>query len=336
MLMSIANIVMTITMLESYLLVGKHGGINVLQTGEDRTDNLLHCLAGDTLQQLPLGPSLLHDAEAGTDDRADVAVGQRRRRAAAHAGEQHLQDSCQDGLLGRRVGDLEAAGRDGVDDGAHGLGDAGRAGPNEVEGKDLVQGRERSARDGRPGLVGADDVKEGAEVEERLYARPAAVAPRGGAAAEGLEPRDKRVVEVLVVARAAVAAAVADARPADVAAHDGEHRGDLGSQHARHRQAWRLGARSHPRVGFGTRARRRRCPEPAHGSERARGVGRSGCSYDCVGIWELGSEREHVEIWSGLVYGEPRAGSGRTPTQSCGLLLIPLPPPTHTQNFLFD
>ena len=47
-------------------------------------------------------------------------------------------------------------------------------------------------------------------------------------------------------------------------------------------------------------ARRRRCSEPAHGSEQARGVGRSGCSYDCEGIWELGSEREHVEIWSGF------------------------------------
>jgi len=78
---------MDITMLESYLLVGKHGAINVLKTGKNTADNLLHCLAGDTLQKLPLGSSLLHDAEAGTDDRADVAVGQRRRRAAARGWE---------------------------------------------------------------------------------------------------------------------------------------------------------------------------------------------------------------------------------------------------------
>lgn len=256
-------------MLKSYLLFANHSDINVLQAGKNRTDNLLHCLAGDTLQQLTLGPSLLHDAEAGTNDRTDMTIGQRRRRATTHAGEQHLQDSRQDSLLGCRVGDLEAAGCDSVNDGAHGLGDAQRGGPNEVEGKDLVQGRERSTCDGRPGLVGAYDVEEGAEVEERLDARPAAVAPRGGAAAEGLEPRDERVVKVLFVARAAVAAAVADACPPDVAAHDGEHRGNLGRQHARHRHARSHGARSRPRVGSGTRPRRRRCPEPAHGSERA-------------------------------------------------------------------
>ena len=132
-----------------------------------------------------------------------MAVGKRRCCTAAHAGEQHLQDPCQDGLLGRRIGDLKAAGRDGVDDGGHGLGGAWCAGPDEVKGEDLVQRRERSTRDGRPSLVGADDIEEGSEVEERLDARPTTVAPRGSAAAESLEPRDKRVVEVLVVARAA-------------------------------------------------------------------------------------------------------------------------------------
>ena len=114
---------------QSHLLVGNHGGIKVRKAGKDAADNLLHGLAGDALQQLPLGPSLLHDAEAGADDRADVAVGQRGRGAAANAGEQHLQDPRQDGLLGRRVGDLEAAAGDGVHDGAHGLGNVGRGGP---------------------------------------------------------------------------------------------------------------------------------------------------------------------------------------------------------------
>ena len=65
---------------QSHLLVGNHGGIKVRKAGKDAADNLLHGLAGDALQQLPLGPSLLHDAEAGADDRADVAVGQRGDR----------------------------------------------------------------------------------------------------------------------------------------------------------------------------------------------------------------------------------------------------------------
>lgn len=156
-----------------------------------------------------------------------MAVSKRRCCTAAHAGKQHLQDPCQDGLLRRRVSDLKAAGRDGVDDGGHGLGSGWCARPDEVKGEDLVQRRERGARDGRPSLVGADDIEEGSEVEERLDSRPATVAPRGSAAAESLEPRDERVVKVLVVARTTVATAVADARPADVAAHDGEHRGGL-------------------------------------------------------------------------------------------------------------
>ena len=173
---------------QSHLLVGNHGGIKVRKAGKDTADNLLHGLAGDALQQLPLGPSLLHDAEAGADDRADVAVGQRGRGAAANAGEQHLQDPRQDGLLGRRVGDLEAAAGDGVHDGAHGLGNVGRGGADDVEREHLVQRRERGACDGRAGLVGAHDVEKGAEVDERVDV----VAPPARAAAEGLEPRDER------------------------------------------------------------------------------------------------------------------------------------------------
>ena len=132
-----------------------------------------------------------------------MAVGERGGGAAAHAGEQHLQDPDEDGLLGGRVADLEAAAGDGLDDGAHGVGHA-RAPPgrHEVQGEDLVQGGERGAGDGRAGLVGADDVEEGAEVEERVdpAGPPAeAAAPGGGAAAERLEARDERVVEVLVL-----------------------------------------------------------------------------------------------------------------------------------------
>jgi hypothetical protein len=250
---------------ESHLPVGNHGGINIRQASEDTADNLLHGLAGDALQQLPLSAGLLHDAEASADDVADMAVGQSWRSAATHAREKHLEDPSQHRLLGRRVSDLEAAPRDGLHDGAHGLGDVGRVGADEVEREYLVQGRERGARDRRAGLVGADDVEEGAEVEERLDVPPLARVPRGGAAAQGLEPRDERVVEVLVVR--AVVAAVADAGPADVAAHDGEHRGDLRRQHARHRHA-RRGIRSRPGACACAR-RRRRCPQAAHGSGRA-------------------------------------------------------------------
>ena len=43
----------------------------------------------------------------------------------------------------------------------------------------------------------------------------------------------------------------------------------------------------------------------------------SGCSYDGEGIWELRSEgRGTLRSGSAVVYCEPRAGSGRTPSQS--------------------
>jgi hypothetical protein len=116
---------------QSHLLVSKHIDIEVRQAGKDTTDHLLHGLPRDTLQQLPLGPGLLHHPEAGGDDRADVSVGE-RRSGATHTGEQHLQNPGKDGLLGRRVGDLEAAPRDCVDDSAHGLSSAGCAGFDEV------------------------------------------------------------------------------------------------------------------------------------------------------------------------------------------------------------
>ena len=103
---------------------------------------------------------------------------------------------------------------------------------------------------------------------------------------------------------AAAAAVVEDASPADVAAHDGEDRGDLGCHHARPRHARRRRRRLR-RVRSRAHRRRRRRPEPAHGYERAgRGKQLAYKRHSRIGIWGEGDGE--ICSWSGQCGNEER------------------------------
>lgn len=131
---------------------------NLREAGEDTSDELVHRVPRESLQELALGAGLVDDTEARVDGSADVLVPEGGGGGCAQAGEQRLQHPHQHGLLGGGLGPgLEPAAGDGV----HDLPQRGAREGRAHERHHLVERGQRRRGDRGAGVLGADRVEEG-------------------------------------------------------------------------------------------------------------------------------------------------------------------------------